>query len=692
MESEKNIDSSFLIKKKDSKLKRIWRKRKKIIISFFVVILAISIYLYSKNKKEENANTYTLSAVSRGSVFSYVSGSGQISSLNQIDVKSKVSGSISEILVSVDREVKKGDVLATIENNSLGRKLKEASNSLAIARNNLKTKLDGPTKEEILSAQISYESARSSYENTVSNLRTVEGSIADDLKKAEQDLASAQRSYELALRNNETSAVSGDQEVVTAYNSAKASLDSAYISLRSTIVSADSILGLKYYNNNDISNYENILGVRDSSSLINAKNNFYIAKEKIEIFEKDYKDIPSSFVYENLEIALEEALSAAEASRNMMSTIYIALMNSITSSDFSQSQLDSLKNSASSGETSSLSLANNIRSAILNIEKFKVSLGTSDLSSLNSLENARISLENAQSNLSKVKLTNEKNYKSAQDEIESKKIAYELAEVQYNNKIAGLSDIDLLSYRIQVSQAENNYLEAKENYDNATIVSPIDGKVAKIDIKFGDEISSGLSIMTVISYEKLAEITLSEVDIAKVKVGQKANISVSALSDVNISGEVVEVDSIGTSNQGVVSYSAKVLLDINNDDIKPQMSVSVDIISSQKIDVLVLANSLVKTDSVTNLNYVEVFNSNTNNKTEITTTASPDKKYIEIGLAGDAYTEVISGLEEGDLVISKTLSSSSSNKSSSTTVNQNSLFNVGGGPNSGIMGGAMMGR
>lgn len=681
MESEKNIDSSFLVKKKDIKLKRIWKKRKKIIIFFFVVILVASIYLYSKNKKEESANTYTLSAVSKGSVFSYVSGSGQVSSVSQIDINSKVEGYISSILVQTDQEVKKGDVLATIENNDLGRKLNESFNSLAIAKNNLQEQLDGASKEEILSAKISLNNAKTSYSTAVSNLENIKTSNEDDLEKAEQSLASAQRSYELALKNSESNAYSSDQEVVLTYNSAKSTLDSSYISLRSTIISADSILGLHYYNSNDISSYENVLGVRDSATLSTAKTNFFVAKEKFEAFEVEYKSLSTSWTYAEVEGLLDEVLSSAEASQKMMNSLYLTLVSSITSSSFSQSQLDSLKSSASSGESSALSTANSIRTTILNIEKLKVDSGTSDLSSLNSVENARVDLAEAQNNLEKVKKENVNNLELAQTEIDSKKSSYDLAQIQYDEKVAGPSDIDLLSYRIQVSQAESNYLEAKENYEALNVVSPIDGKVAKIYLKYGEEVKSSDTIITVISDDKLAEITLNEVDVAKVKVGQKATMTFSALSEVEITGEVVEVDSVGTTNQGVVSYSAKVKFDVTNDDIKPQMSVSVDIITAEKIDVLIVSSSLIKTDSTTGLNYVEVFNSNADNKTEIVTTASPDKKYIEVGLEGDSYTEILSGLEEGDLIITKTSSSNknSSSSTSSSSNGQSSLFNMGGG-------------
>lgn len=651
-------------------------KKKKKFIILLLIIIAVFSYFKLNKEKEDNRSVYTLGAVSRSAVFSSVAGSGQISSLNQADIKPQSSSSIKSIEVSVGQEVKKGDILVILDSRDLLRKVNDTYNSYLIAKNNLDLKLAGPSDEDILLAKSSYESAKNSYNNSLVSLETTKRNIEDNLRKAEQDLASAERSYQIALLQADSSTESTNQEVVSTYNSAKSSLDSAYLSLRSTIISADSILGLKFYNSNDISHYENILGARDSSSRILAYNNFYRSKEKLEEFEKKYK-FKSSFDYQEIEDLLELMEEALSISKDMMSAIYNMLINTITSSDFSQSQLDSLKNSASSGESSMLSTFNNIRSAILNIEKLKLNLGTSDLSTVNSLENSKNSLENSRINLEKLKFENEKSLASAEYDVESKKMAYELAQIQYESKVSLPKEIDILSYRVQFSQAEANYVEAKENLEAAIIKSPINGQVAKINNKVGDDVSASTVILNIISHDKLAEITFNEVDIAKIKVGQKANLSFNAISDLYLTGEVVEVDSLGTTNQGVISYGVKISLDINDERIKPQMSVSADIIIGEAINVLSVTNSLIKKET-SGLSYIEYFESNPNNLQEIITDELPDRKYVEVGFVGDSSSEIKSGLEEGELIVTRTTSLSTSNSINTSNNNQNSIFNLGG--------------
>lgn len=665
------------------------KKRKKIIIISFIFLI-VFIYFYSKGKTKEAESIYTIGSVSKNSIFSMVSGSGSVVSLSQIDVKSDISSKIISSEIRVGQEVKEGDVLLSLDDNELRRKFIEAQNSLAIAQNNLETELNGPDEEEILSAKISLENSKKSYEDSLTNLDTVNRTAADNLKKAELELSDAQRAYETTMSSGEFSSESNNQEIISTYNNAKTTITSSYISLRSAIILADSILGMKFYGTKDISSYENLLGAKDSSALVEAKNNFYIAKDKIEIFENKYNSISNSWNNEEIENILPLLLEAANSSRLMMTSVYSTLLNSITSSDFTQSDLDSLKQSVSSQESNMLSLSNNVESTVQNIKKLEISIGSSDLSLNNNLENAKNSLKNAEDDLAQVKIDNEKNIKSAESDISIKKTSYELAVVQYNNKINEPKDSDILSYKIQVSQAESNYLEAKENLENCNIKAAINGKIAEVYFKEGEYVSDGAVIATIISNENLAEINLNEVDVAKLKLDQRANITFNAIDDLVVSGKIVEIDNLGSNNQGVVSYITKISLDVQDERIKPQMSVSADIIVDERINVISVKNSLVKSDDAGY--YVEVIDSATSSGEMINSKNEPERKYVETGLSDDSNTEIISGLNEGDLIIIKTSINSDSNTNSSSGGNDSSSqknnFNMMGGA-AGMLGGGM---
>lgn len=148
-----------------------------------------------------------------------------------------------------------------------------------------------------------------------------------------------------------------------------------------------------------------------------------------------------------------------------------------------------------------------------------------------------------------------------------------------------------------------------------------------------------------------------------------------------------KVSSIGASNSNVVSYSVKIAFDTQDERVKSGMSVSASIIVDSKQDVVIVSNSAVKTKN--GVKYVEMPDENVsvsdNSGTLLAKT--PKQQQVETGLSDDASIEILSGLKEGDLIITKTINSSKSSSSisgssskTSTTKTQSILGGDAGGP------------
>jgi HlyD family secretion protein len=229
-----------------------------------------------------------------------------------------------------------------------------------------------------------------------------------------------------------------------------------------------------------------------------------------------------------------------------------------------------------------------------------------------------------------------------------------------------LSDLLAGADSLDVKSAELTIANKQEAYSNCFIYAPFSGIVATLSAQVGEP--SGSSIGTLITKQKVATISLNEVDIAKIKLGQKVTLTYDAIDDLTISGKVTEIDSIGTVSQGVVSYSIKISFDIDDDRIKPGMSVSAAIITDTTQDVLVVPNSAVKNQN--EVSYVEVFDSPLE-KSVIGVQGSPSifpPKQIEVqtGLVDDTSTEINSGLNEGDIIVIKTITGTTSSVTSKT--------------------------
>jgi len=209
-----------------------------------------------------------------------------------------------------------------------------------------------------------------------------------------------------------------------------------------------------------------------------------------------------------------------------------------------------------------------------------------------------------------------------------------------------------------VKQKEDAVSDAKENYDNCFIKAPFDGIVGAVNVKEKDSVSPQISLFTFISAQKIAKISLNEIDAAKVKIGQKATLTFDALPDLTLTGKVTEIDTVGTVSQGVTSYGVEIALDSDDERIKPGMSVNAEIVVDVKPDVLTLPNSAIKSEG--NSRYVQLIDAKKEikDKLKIGTSIVLPKEVkiknqpVEVGISNDEKTEILSGVSEGDIVIS----------------------------------------
>jgi HlyD family secretion protein len=221
---------------------------------------------------------------------------------------------------------------------------------------------------------------------------------------------------------------------------------------------------------------------------------------------------------------------------------------------------------------------------------------------------------------------------------------------------AGPDQLDIDSAKLSVKQRENALMDAKEKLADYFVRAPYDGTIAKLTVKKGDAVSAATAVLTLVTSQKLAEISLNEVDVSKVKVGQKTTLKFDAIDGLSISGVVAEIDTVGTVTQGVVNYNVKIAFDTQDDRIKPGMSVGASVITEVAQDVLFVSNSAVKTQGANH--YVEVFESAgpmEENAQGVVSAVPPVQRIVEIGLSNNTETQIVSGLKEGEQVVTRTI-------------------------------------
>ncbi|WP_175638550.1 efflux RND transporter periplasmic adaptor subunit [Metabacillus schmidteae] len=169
------------------------------------------------------------------------------------------------------------------------------------------------------------------------------------------------------------------------------------------------------------------------------------------------------------------------------------------------------------------------------------------------------------------------------------------------------------------------------------------GTITTIDVESGSRVQNSQVLGHITDYETLETvISIDELDISKMKVGQTAEITASAFPDETYEGTVTEVSKEGTAENGVSSFSVTVQLK-DPKSLLIGMSTEVNIITESKQDVLYVPIESVKVNGEEK--YVTLQESASSD-----TEASTTDQVVETGINDDQNIEIISGLTEGQTI------------------------------------------
>jgi len=252
----------------------------------------------------------------------------------------------------------------------------------------------------------------------------------------------------------------------------------------------------------------------------------------------------------------------------------------------------------------------------------RVNSAQADLAAVQSgadLASAKAAVAQAEANLNKL-LGDERNAQLAAQEA---------------NVAAANGVLNRAKARLVQAQAQAKMSMLKR--DDATLKAPFAGVVADVTVKPGELVTTapvvGLIDMSVFK----VEITVDEVDVAKVSVGQKVDVFVDALGAPALAGKVVRVSPRAESAQGVVSYKVTVEVMPDTRNVKAGMTASAQIITGEAKGVVAVPRTAVTTTDGTHT--VTVI------KGDVRT-----QQPVELGVVGDDMVEIRSGLKAGDVI------------------------------------------
>lgn len=201
----------------------------------------------------------------------------------------------------------------------------------------------------------------------------------------------------------------------------------------------------------------------------------------------------------------------------------------------------------------------------------------------------------------------------------------------------------------KIESAQSKVDSTQDTYENYTITAPISGQVITKSSKVGDKISksSGSTSTEMAVIYDLSEVTfemsVDELDVRNVKVGQRVQVTADAIEGQTFMGTVTNISLQSSQSNGVTNYPVTVTLD-EVGDLLPGMNVDGIIILDEAEDVL-----MIPVDALMRGNRVYIKDDSVT-QAEGAVPAGYRAVEVETGLTSDEYVEIVSGVSEGDIV------------------------------------------
>ncbi len=287
-------------------------------------------------------------------------------------------------------------------------------------------------------------------------------------------------------------------------------------------------------------------------------------------------------------------------------------------------------------------------------------------------------VQNAQNNLSATQIKITQSQDQAQQAITSAQTALTNAQNAASIASQPATSAQIDSDNAAIASAQAALANAQEALAQATIVAPVDGIVAQVNISAGKTTTTSTSSNGDIVLESASsfEVTgqVSDTQISEVQLNQQALITPAGQTS-SLAGKVSQITPMATVTQGVATFPVNVLITQQSSNLYSGASATVQIIVKQATNVLTVPTSAVH--SIGSLSFVNVLQG-----------GQSVRKLVTLGASSGIYSAVTSGLQPGDQVI--VANKSAALPSANNNFRANRAAGVGGGFGGGnfVVGGA----
>jgi RND family efflux transporter MFP subunit len=602
---------------KRPKSRKVWRL---VLLLIVVAALVAAGVWFTKTRPQRQAKNGAVRTVpvTRGTIVQKISSTGEVKAETGADIKigSQITGRIKHLYADVGARVTANQVLVELDAPDLAATLDSVRRNYAQATVRYQQQLGGvgmlhtqlgsafeQATQALQSSQARVRQARAALVSAgtrLSSTRSAQGGAKARLQSAEAQLRSARAAAQLQTVQTGTDTTRAQASLSTAQSGLTEAEKTADLSVATSATALKQAQATAALAALTLKRQEALLarGFVAAADVDSTRTQRDVTAQQVQAAEN------------NLDSAKAQAQARVQAAKDAVAGAQAGLV------------------AAQAGPYQDTIRTEAIRSAESSLEDSRANVAQAELA----IESAKADVTTAQAQVA-----------SADNDVRSAQAARRTALGNLTQNPLKQQDVKAAYQAMQQAKAQVALQEAQ--FDKSYIRTPITGTVLSLTQQEGETVVAGLSAPTLLEVAAMDRMEViayvDETDIAKVRLGQTAQVTVEAFQKTKFTGKVYKISSAATMQQNVVTYPVSVRLDkYRIGMLKPQMTADVQIILSQANNLLLAPNEAVKQKR--GVTQVVVLTGDQAVVQDITTGRSE----------GNA-TEVLTGLKEGDnLVVS----------------------------------------
>lgn len=584
-------------------------------------------YKYVTSKKTTTASAQSTTQVLRQNVNASVKAVGKVTFASEQQLNFNQRGTVTKVSFKEGDAVRKGDIIAEIDKSSVSADIRQAELAVNASSLQLKQLLNDKNKT-INDAETDL---KTSMEKLPSDIAAAERSVAEkksSLSQAKLDLEKQQATEFQSLGQIAQSTLTSGEKLLDSYF---AILTRDLATRPPSTTSGDYTFEVDHLLYNDLTLKSNV------------QSNYFEALHQSQLIRSMYgSSLPTIRESKTMLAALKDVEILAKTLHALGENMYALLQGATTDTrEFTVSDLQAYRSTVSTNRSTSATLVDNIITVQSNLAAASTGQEIPSITlqqKVDAVTSAENSLKLAEENLTVLKTQTPGALQSKQEALTSVQMS---------------TDTNIALKQNSISQQLASLQKARQALKDYQLVSPFDGIITHLDYKVGDNLlDTGDTEYLMIQNPDFIVVTipLDQVDVVRIKQGMKSSIVFDAVPDQTFEGIIDSIDSSPVVTSGVVSYDVSVKLPTPKD---------LTILSGMTAAVM------IQTASATNALVVPNLALSHQGSTTSVTLADGKSVPVETGVTDGRNTEILSGLKEGDTIM--TINTGTSTKTSPTT-------------------------